>query len=99
MDVITRDDVVTWDDRQASGMIDDSIVIVNNSLGEYYDLNRQASDIWIRLATPQRVSELCAALCQQYRVTSERCEVEVLALLNRLQVKGVVTSVTRRLND
>jgi len=91
MDVITRDHVVVLDDKQVSCTVENNIVVMNVAAGEFYDLNPQASGIWNKLGTPQRVSALCEDLCLQYKVTPERCEREVLGLLNRLREKGVVT--------
>jgi hypothetical protein len=90
MDAITRDDVVVLGDKQVSCTVENYIVVMSVAAGEFYDLNRQASHIWEKLGTPQRVSVLCDDLCRQYDVTPERCELEVLDLLNRLREKGVV---------
>ncbi|AZZ94472.1 PqqD family peptide modification chaperone [Hahella sp. KA22] len=93
MEAITRDDVVLQSDKQVSCSVDKGIVVMNVNAGEFYDLNHSASDVWRLLDTPTKVSTLCERLRETFNVDVERCEKDVLNLLNRLQEKGVVKAL------
>ncbi|MDG9670279.1 PqqD family protein [Hahella sp. CR1] len=97
MEAITRGDVVMQSDKQVSCSVDQGIVVMNVDAGEFYDLNHSASDVWRLLDSPTKVSTLCDRLCERYNVDSERCEKDVLNLLNRLREKGVIKAQKMKL--
>jgi hypothetical protein len=85
--------VVARKDDFIEANIDDEIVALNIERGICYGLNSVASCIWNRLATPTRVSDLCAWLLTAYKVDSEICEREVLNLLEGLRDEGLIQTL------
>lgn len=79
---------------QISTELDGEVVILNTANGKYYTLEGAGADLWQSLTKPQndavKVSALCATLQARYEVTPERCEADVLALLQSLAQAGLV---------
>jgi hypothetical protein len=64
------------------GDVDGEMVALHIEKGSYVHLNQTASLILQQLEQgPLSASELCPPLCAQFQVSPERCETEVLALL------------------
>ena len=79
---------------QISTELDGEVVILNTANGKYYTLNGAGADLWQHLNNPQndgvKVSALCDTLQERYDVAPERCEADVLALLQDLAEAGLV---------
>lgn len=58
------------------------VVILSLQNGIYYGLDAIGAKVWALLAEPHAVSEIRDALLREYDVEAERCERELLALLN-----------------
>lgn len=71
--------------------VDGEVTMMSVETGRYYGLTTVATRIWHLLEGPIRVGELCQRLQTEYRVTRERCEEEVLELLDHMLQEGVVT--------
>jgi Coenzyme PQQ synthesis protein D (PqqD) len=65
-------------------------VILNLKSGVYYGLNPVGAKIWSLIQAPMTVSGLRDALLQEYDVAPERCERELLTLLEELAVQGLI---------
>lgn len=75
---------------QLSTEIDNETVLMSIEQGCYYGLDTIGTDIWRRLDKPVTVSDLCAALSEEYDADIETIRNDVLMLLNQLAVKGLV---------
>jgi hypothetical protein len=64
--------------------------ILDMQSGFYYGLNAIGSHLWRLIQTPQTVMELCQAIVEAYEVTPDRCERDVLALLQELADAGLI---------
>lgn len=56
----------------------------------YYGLNPVGTRVWNLLQRPRTVGELRDALLDEYDVESERCERDLLDLLERMRVEGLI---------
>jgi len=70
--------------------VDNELVMMDIERGMYYALNPVGSDIWERLAEPQKVADLCAQLQRVYVVDRATCEADVLAVLNDMAENGLL---------
>jgi hypothetical protein len=70
--------------------VDDEIVALNIDRGTCYGLNSVGSQIWRLVVGPIGVDDICASLLKRYRVDPNRCEQEVLELLNELESEGLI---------
>lgn len=64
--------------------IDGEVVMMSIAQGTYSGLDAIGSEIWEMLETPHRISQICEVLMERYDVERERCQEDVLALLNDL---------------
>ncbi len=64
----------------------------NNSC---YGFNLTATRIWRLIEHPKQISEICATLIVEFRVTREECEKQVLALLTEMMREGLVELSTQ----
>ena len=70
--------------------IDGEAVGVNPESGVCFGLNRTGFRILKYAATPTSVTEICQRVLSDYDVDAERCEREVVALLQELEAEGLV---------
>jgi Coenzyme PQQ synthesis protein D (PqqD) len=69
-------------------------VILSLKSGMYYGLNAVGARVWSLIQVPMTVDDLRAALLQEYDVEPQRCERELLTLLEELAAQGLI-EVTR----
>ena len=58
--------------------------------GVYYGLDPVGAQIWALLRQPVRVDGIRDVLLAEYDVAPERCERDLLALLDRLAAEGLI---------
>ncbi len=58
--------------------------------GHYYALDSVGTDVWGRLATPRKISDLCDELRRSYRAQENKIEADVLAMLGTLVQAGAL---------
>lgn len=66
------------------------MAILDLKAGVYYGLDEVGARIWNLLQEPKIVSEIRHTLLEEYDVEPERCERDLLALLQRLADEGLV---------
>jgi Coenzyme PQQ synthesis protein D (PqqD) len=64
--------------------IQDEIVMVNVTLGNYFSLNSVASSIWELLEQPRTLDDLCDHLIEEYDIDRESCIKEAQSFLDKL---------------
>jgi hypothetical protein len=75
---------------QVSSEIGEEVAILDLRAGTYYGLNAVGARVWELVQGPKRVSEIHNILLKEYEVEPERCERDLLALLQRLAHEGLV---------
>jgi len=65
-------------------------VMMSIENGKYYNLGKMGSVIWALLEKPISVEALIEKLLEQYDVTREQCEAEVIAFLNDTAKDGLI---------
>jgi hypothetical protein len=88
--------VVACKDGFIETAIDDEIVALSIERGTCYGMNRVGSRIWNLLATPIRISDLCATLVATYKVDPDVCERQVLDLLEELRAEGLIATLEEK---
>jgi len=81
---------VTAVQDQVSTNLDDEAVILNLKDGVYYGLNPMGARIWGLLQESRTVGEIRNIILEEYEVEPERCEQDLLQLLNELAAKGLI---------
>ncbi len=91
--MITRDTVVVRAEGQVSSTLSGEEVILNLENGVYYGLDEIGARVWSLIETPHAVAEICDAILDEYEVERERCEADVIALLQDMDKEHLVRKV------
>ena len=87
---LSRESCVVVSDEQVSTALGDETVILGMHDGVYYGLDSVGARIWALLATPRRVSDLVRTLSDEFDVSTEQLERDVLALLDDLADRALI---------
>jgi len=68
----------------------DEMVMMDLESGNYIGLNEVGKDIWLHITGETTVSELIAKLVEEYEVTAEECEKDVMEYLEGMLEKRMV---------
>lgn len=71
--------------------VDGEMVGLHVESGTCYGFNGTAYRIWQLVEQPLRLSQLCAALSEEFEVDPATCEADVRLLLDDLGADGLVT--------
>ena len=75
---------------QASSDLGGEVAILDLKAGVYYGLDAVGARIWSLIQEPRTVNEIRDILLEEYEVEPERCERDLLALLQRLADEGII---------
>ncbi len=70
--------------RLVAGELDGEAVLMSVDQGRYYGMDPIGTRIWRLIEAPLAVSDICDQLQNEYKVTPEECERDVLTFLNEL---------------
>jgi hypothetical protein len=84
--------VVVASSDQVGANLDGETVLLGLKDGVYYGLNPVGARIWSLLEQPSTVAEIRDRILAEYVVAPERCERDLLALLERLAEHGLVVA-------
>jgi len=88
--MMTLDTKVVVSKDQVSCDLADEMAILNLKNGVYYGLNTLGAYIWNLIQAPITASVLCKTITQQFEVEPERCERDLLTLLEKLEREGLI---------
>jgi hypothetical protein len=83
--MISKNSTVVATPHQVSATVHGEAVILQMKDGIYYSLDQVGARVWSRLQQPASVDELCQLILSEYEVEPERCERDLLSLLNDLE--------------
>ncbi|MDP9171910.1 MAG: PqqD family protein [Acidobacteriota bacterium] len=72
--------------------VEGEMVLLDLQSGTYFGLNAVGAEIWNQLTRHKSFDEILRYLLSRYRVSEERCEAELRALLSNLSERGLVRS-------
>jgi hypothetical protein len=94
---LSEQSIVSVTKDQVSCSLGAEAAILNMRDGTYYGLDPVGAQIWQLLQTPRRIAEIQELLLQEYDVEAERCQSDLLQLLEDLLGAGLNRSaVTQR---
>jgi hypothetical protein len=82
--------VVVASREQVSCALGDEAAILNMKNSVYYGLDAVGARVWNLLRQPRSVRELCNTIVAEYEVERERCERDVLDLLEKMKNEGLI---------
>ncbi len=75
---------------QVSSDLGGEVAILHLKAGTYYGLDAVGARIWDLIQKPRTVGEVRDVLVSEYEVAPDRCESDLIALLQRLADEGLV---------
>jgi len=84
-----RSMVVVSQDQVSCDLSGES-AILNLKAGVYYGLNEVGTRIWKLIQEPRRVGDLRDAILEEYEVEPDRCEADIMVLLQDLLDNGLI---------
>jgi hypothetical protein len=90
MNEITFQTVITAKKEIVAAAMDGDTVMMSVEAGKYYNLGKMGGVIWRMIAEPVSVETVIEKLLEQYEVTREQCETEVLSFLNGMNMEGLL---------
>ena len=87
--VSQRSTVVAAKDQVSSDLGGEK-AILDLKAGKYYGLDGVGARVWDLIQEPRAVGDIRNALLEEYEVAPERCEHDLLALLQRLADEGLI---------
>ncbi len=81
--------VVVSKDQMASDIAGET-VILGLTAGRYYGLDAVGARVWQLIQTPVAVSDVGRTIVSEYDVAPDRCEADLLALLQKMVDAGLV---------
>ena len=72
--------------------VGDETVILDLASGTYYGLDPVGARIWQLMAEGQRLTQVCEVMLAEYEVTREDIERDVLALVQTLKERQLVSA-------
>ncbi len=88
--MVSADSTIVATKEQVSADLSGESVILSFKSGVYYGLDPVGATVWGLIQEPKSLAEVRDAVLQEYDVEPERCEREVLALLQHLAKEGLV---------
>lgn len=87
---LSKESVVTVAKDQVSCNLGEEAAILNMKDGIYYGLDPVGTQVWKLLQTPHTIADIHEVLLQEYDVEPERCQSDLLALLEDLLGAGLI---------
>jgi hypothetical protein len=87
---LSEQSVVMVTKDQVSCNLGIEAAILNTKEGIYYGLDPVGTEIWKLLQTPRKVADIHEALLQDYDVEPERCQRDLMVLLEDLLAAGLI---------
>jgi hypothetical protein len=88
--VVSGDSTVVAAKDQVSSDLGGEVAILDLKAGVYYGLDAVGARIWSLIQEPRTVNEIRNILLEEYEVEPERCERDLLVLLQRLAEEGLI---------
>lgn len=76
--------------EQVSCELGDESVILSLKNSVYYGVDPVGASVWKLLKQQRSVGELRDAMIEEYDVASDRCEADLLVLLEKMRAEGLI---------
>ena len=73
-----------------SAELDGEAVILHLESGVYYSLDQVGAHIWVLIQQPRTINEIRDAILEEYEVAPDRCERDIVKLIEQLVDAGLV---------
>lgn len=87
---VSADSTIVVSEDQVSSDLGGEVAILNLKAGAYYGLDEVGNRVWGLVQEPREVREVREVLLREYEVDPERCERDLISLVQRLADEGLV---------
>jgi hypothetical protein len=87
---LSLESVIVATPEQVSCALADESAILNMKNSVYYGMNSVGTRVWNLLGEPKTIVQLRDTLLAEYEVEPERCERDLLQLLEQLRAEGLI---------
>jgi hypothetical protein len=87
---LSAQSVVVAASEQVSCPLGEESAILNLKNCVYYGLDTVGARVWTLLQKPQTIGQIRDALLDEYAVEADRCEQDLLALLEKMRSEGLI---------
>jgi hypothetical protein len=87
---LSPESIVAATKQQVFCLVGEESAILNMNNSVYYGVDAVGTRVWNLLQQPRTVRELCDAILNEYDVEQERCERDILDLLEQMRGEGLV---------
>lgn len=87
---LNRQDTVVRTVDLLSTTIDGQVVVTSIEKGNYIGLEGAGNHIWPLIENPIKISSLCDTLQDEFDVSPEQCEKDVITFMEKLTENGLV---------
>jgi len=88
--ILNLNSVISRAENVLDCTVDNEMVLMSVTSGDYINLNAQASAIWSEISESQSVSMIVEKLLGQFEVELEACQQQTLDFLNVLQQEKLI---------
>jgi hypothetical protein len=89
-ETVSTDSVVVAARDQVSSDLGGEVAILDLNVGVYYGLDEVGARVWELIQEPRVVRDVRGILLEEYDVAPERCERDLIELLERLAEEGLI---------
>ena len=89
-DLVQLNSIISIAPGQVAADLAHEVVILDSKSGRYFSLSAVGARIWQLIQTPCTVAQILDTLLAEYEVEAERCETDLLALLGKMQERGLI---------
>jgi len=87
---LSLDSIVVATKDQVSCRLDEESAILNMRNSVYYGTDAEGTRVWDLLRQPRTVREIRDAILNEYEVEADRCERDLLELLEKMRSEGLL---------
>lgn len=88
--VVSKHSTIVATKSQVSSDLGGEVAILDLKAGTYYGLDAVGARVWELIQEPKEVVEVRDTILEEYKVEPDRCERDVITLLQRLADEGLI---------
>jgi Coenzyme PQQ synthesis protein D (PqqD) len=96
MAIISETSIVVVTKDQVSCDLSGEAAILNLKSGVYFGLNTVGASIWKLIQEPRTVKEIRDSILKEFDVDPDRCENDILEILQELSTHGLIEIVNEK---
>ncbi len=94
--MLSKNSTVVVAKDQVSADLSGEAAILNLKTSTYFGLNTIGASIWKLIQEPKTIGQIRDAITEEYDVESDRCEHDILELLQELSKNGLIEIIAEK---